>query len=60
MLTAGAGVALLAWGTISFDWSLALSGLPLAALGVAVIFARHRSAEWLQSAPRPKPPPDTN
>jgi hypothetical protein len=41
LLTAGAGIAVLAWGTISFDWGLAVSGLPLLALGVGLMVARH-------------------
>jgi hypothetical protein len=41
MLTAAAGVALLVWGTITVDWRLALAGLPLLALGVGLIVARH-------------------
>jgi hypothetical protein len=40
LLIAGAGVAVVAWGTISFDWRLALSGLPLLALGVGLMVAR--------------------
>jgi hypothetical protein len=40
LLIAGAGVALLAWGTITFDWPLALSGLPLLGLGVGLMVAR--------------------
>jgi hypothetical protein len=40
VVTAGAGVALVAWGTISSDWPLALSGLPLLALAVGLILAR--------------------
>jgi hypothetical protein len=41
VLTAGAGMALLAWGAKIGDWSLALSGLPLLALGVGLAGARH-------------------
>jgi hypothetical protein len=40
LLMAGAGVALLAWGTITFDWPLALSGLPLLGLGVGLMVTR--------------------
>ena len=44
LLTAGAGVALLAWGIVRLDGALALSGLPLLALGVGLILTRHRLA----------------
>ena len=40
LLMAGARVALLAWGTITFDWPLALSGLRLLGLGVGLMVAR--------------------
>jgi hypothetical protein len=40
LLMAGAGVALLAWGTITFDWPLALSGLPLLGLGGGLMVTR--------------------
>jgi hypothetical protein len=40
LLMAGAGVALLAWGAINFDWPLALSGLPLLGLGVGLMVTR--------------------
>lgn len=41
LIATGVGVALLAWGTIALDWPLALSGLPLLALGVGLMTARH-------------------
>ena len=41
ILSVGAGIALLAWGASVGDWSLALSGLPLLALGVGLTAARH-------------------
>jgi hypothetical protein len=41
LLTAGAGVVLIAWGIVTFDWPLALSGLPLLALGAGLIVTRH-------------------
>jgi hypothetical protein len=41
LFTAGAGVALLAWGIVTFDWPLVLSGLPLLALGAGLIVTRH-------------------
>jgi hypothetical protein len=40
LLMAGAGIALLAWGTIAFDWPLAFSGLPLLGLGGGLMVAR--------------------
>ena len=40
LLMAGASVALLGWGAINFDWSLALSGFPLLGLGVGLMVAR--------------------
>ena len=40
LLIAGAGAALLAWGTITFDWPLALSGFPLLVLGFGLMVAR--------------------
>ena len=41
VLTAGSGIALLVWGVGSGDASLALSGLPLTAVGVGLMAARH-------------------
>ena len=41
VLTAGAGIALFAWGAMIGDWSWALAGLPLLALGVGLTAARH-------------------
>jgi hypothetical protein len=41
VLTVAAGVVLLAWGASVGDASLALSGLPLVALGVGLTVARH-------------------
>jgi peptidoglycan biosynthesis protein MviN/MurJ (putative lipid II flippase) len=40
VLLAGAGIAVIARGTITFDWPLALAGLPLLALGVGLMVAR--------------------
>jgi hypothetical protein len=40
LLMAAAGVVLLAWGTITFNWPLALSGLPLLGLGIALMVTR--------------------
>jgi ABC-type thiamin/hydroxymethylpyrimidine transport system permease subunit len=40
VLSAGVGVVLLGWGTITSDLSLALSGLPLLVLGVALMIMR--------------------
>jgi hypothetical protein len=40
LLMAGAGVALLAWEPITFNWPLALSGLPLLGLGVGLMVTR--------------------
>jgi hypothetical protein len=40
LLMVGAGVALFAWGTITFDWPLALSGLPLLGLGAGLMVTR--------------------
>ena len=41
VLSAGVGVVLLGWGAITFDWPLALSGLPLLTLAVALTVMRH-------------------
>ena len=41
VLTVGAGIALLAWGTSIGDWSLTLSGLSLLVLGAGLTAARH-------------------
>ena len=40
-LTVGAGIALFAWGASIGDWWLALSGLPILALGAGLTAARH-------------------
>ena len=40
-LTVGAGIALLGWGASIGEWSLALSGLPLLALGAGLAATRH-------------------
>jgi hypothetical protein len=40
-LTVGVGIAVLACGASIGDWSLALSGLPLLALGAGLTAARH-------------------
>ena len=42
VLTAVAGLVLLAWGAATVDWPLALSGLPLLALGAGLIVVRRR------------------
>jgi hypothetical protein len=42
VLTAVAGLVQLAWGAATDDWSLALSGLPLLALGSGLIVVRRR------------------
>ena len=43
LLAAVAGLALLAWGAATVDWGLAVSGLPLLALGAGLIGVRR----WL-------------
>ena len=40
VLSAGVGLVLLGWGTITFDWPLALSGLPLLTLAVVLTVMR--------------------
>jgi hypothetical protein len=42
VLTAVAGLVLLAWGAATVDWFLELSGLPLLALGAGLIVVRPR------------------
>jgi peptidoglycan biosynthesis protein MviN/MurJ (putative lipid II flippase) len=42
VLTAVAGLVLLAWGAATVDWPLALSGLPLFALGAGLMVVRRR------------------
>lgn len=41
LLTAAAGVALIVWGSATSDWGLALSGLPLLAIGAGLMLATH-------------------